>query len=124
MQWHYTNLRRDQLTVPQNYYQRDPSQGWGSDQQARYLKTVYQGQAATPLVANVVKAQARVMDGGHRLEALKMFTSNNVGMQVGSGDKDKRVFYCKVPPHTLNPGGTPRKRITHACALITDIFSF
>jgi hypothetical protein len=84
-QWYHTNLvMGTKLTVPEHYYQRNAASGWSHDQKAEYLRTVFAGQAGTPFVINKLRQDARVVDGGHRLNALLQFKKNEVGMKVGS----------------------------------------
>ena len=93
-QWYYTDTAKNsQLTVPENYYQRDMTSGWNDESSAQYLKTVFAGQAPTPFVVNIKRKEARVVDGGHRLNALLRFKRNEIGMQVGS----KRVLFNQLP---------------------------
>jgi hypothetical protein len=100
-QWYYTDTaKQSQLKVPENYYQRDMTKyqremtkGWTDDQTAEYLRTVFAGQAATPFVINVKRKDARVVDGGHRLNALLKFKKDEIGMRVGS----KLVKFSELP---------------------------
>ena len=99
--WACTDLTRpdgaagqnSKLEVPENYYQRNSKEGWTEAQKSKYLTTVFAGQAATPFVVNLKRKHARVIDGGHRLDALISFYRNEVGMEVGA----KRVLYQQLP---------------------------
>lgn len=51
------------------------------------------GRASTPFVVNIVRATARLMDGGHRMQALLMFWQNKVPMKIG----EARVYYEQLP---------------------------
>jgi hypothetical protein len=90
-QWYYTDTAKpSQLRIPEHYYQRDMTAGWGEERASKYLQTVFAGQAGTPFILNILRKDARVVDGGHRLNALLGFKKNEVGMKVGS-----KVVYFK-----------------------------
>jgi hypothetical protein len=99
--WFYTDLtepgsaggQNSKLEVPENYYQRHCKEGWPEEQKSKYLRAVFAGQSATPLVVNLKHKQARVIDGGHRLNALLQFYRGEVGMSVLS----KRILYAQLP---------------------------
>ena len=85
--------QNSKLEVPENYYQRNSKEGWTEAQKSKYLTTIFAGQAATPFVINLKRKHARVIDGGHRLDALLSFYRNEVGMEVGQ----RRVLYRQLP---------------------------
>jgi hypothetical protein len=98
LQWHQNDLTRNtKLVVPQNYYQRDSTQGWDKDKESKYLRAVMAGQAFTPFVVNAKRKDARLMDGGHRLNTIKRFYENKVGMQIG----DSAYMYKQVSLYPL-----------------------
>ena len=81
-----TDLLGTRLVVPTHLYQRGPGKGWDTKQQQDYVSSVFEGRAATPFVVNVVACTARVMDGGHRLEALDGFKRGKFGLRSGGQD--------------------------------------
>jgi hypothetical protein len=95
-EWFCTDLTAmgTRLVVAKEYYQREDGSGWTYDQKAGYLATVYGGQATTPIVVNIVRKHARVMDGAHRLHTLGQFKRNEVPMKVGA----EYVLWCNLPP--------------------------
>lgn len=103
LQWHLTNTSRSSQLVYDKKYQRDQNVGWDLEKKSQYLKTVMAGQAATPFVANVVRSQARLMDGGHRLQALVAFFKDEIPMQIKGSEvwcgqlteEDKQHFYSR-----------------------------
>jgi len=93
LQWHLTDTARPTMLVFDTKYQRDKEYGWSDDQKSQYLRTVMAGRASTPFVVNIVRATARLMDGGHRLHALLSFYKNEVPMKVG----EALVYYEQLP---------------------------
>ena len=93
LQWHLTETARTTKLVFDTKYQRDKEYGWSDDQKSQYLRTVMAGRASTPFVVNIVRATARLMDGGHRLHALLSFYNNEVPMKVG----EALVFFRQLP---------------------------
>jgi len=92
LQWHLSDTSRSSKLVYDKKYQRDQNVGWDSEKKSQYLKTVMAGQAATPFVANVCNGgRARLMDGGHRLQALVAFYKGEIPMQIKGCD----VYYTQ-----------------------------
>ena len=98
--WHLAGLVKTSQLVFAHYYQRKRDVGWSEDQESQYLTTVLAGQASTPFVINIKRAEARLMDGGHRLHALVRFWNNKIPMKLGQvpvyfqqlSVKDQEVF--------------------------------
>lgn len=90
--WHQTNLLDTKL-VFDTKYQRNQNAGWDSEKESQYLASIMAGQAATPFVANKVRKQARLMDGGHRLQAIVKFRKDEIPMAV----KGSEVYYSQMP---------------------------
>ena len=91
--WFYTNTARSTQLVYDHTYQRNQNVGWDPEKKSQYLKTVMAGQAATPFVVNNARKQARLMDGGHRLQTILEFMKNKIQMDIGSS----KVFYSQLP---------------------------
>ena len=92
LQWHYTNTSRTSQLVYDKKYQREHNFGWDSEKKGQYLRTVMAGQAATPFVANEVRKQARLMDGGHRLDTIAEFHKGNIAMDI----KGYKVYFTQL----------------------------
>ena len=108
IQWHLTNLVRPSQLVFAHYYQRERDAGWTEDQESQYLRTVLAGQASTPFVINIKRAEARLMDGGHRLHALVRFWNNEVPMKVGQA----LVYFKQLPPEDQEVFKTRKLQVT------------
>ena len=78
MRW----IKEKALRIPQEYYQREPGYGWTPFQTGVFLASVLADQAKIPIVISKRRKTMRVMDGGHRLRALKDFTQGKVKMLV------------------------------------------
>jgi hypothetical protein len=87
--WFCTNTYLTTQLVFAPMYQRDPTKGWDSEKKSQYLKTVMFGTAKTPFVVNKVQATARLIDGGHRLQAILDFMNGKTPMHDGT----RKVFY-------------------------------
>ena len=111
-----SNALGTKMVVPTNLYQRGPGKGWDTKQQQDYVSSVFEGRAATPFVLNLVKSTARVMDGGHRLEALDAFKKGKFGLRSGGSDYYwDQVPSCPAPsPHAAFTAGPCHAR---PCAL-------
>ena len=94
LQWHLSNTSKSSRLNFDTYYQRDQTAGWTEEQESQYIKSVMAGRASTPFVANTKRASARLMDGGHRLQALLKFYKNELPIKIG----DQKVFYKQVHP--------------------------
>lgn len=92
LQWHHTNTACSSQLIFDKKYQRDQNVGWDAEKKSQYLKTVMAGQAATPFVANVGRGTARLMDGGHRLQALVAFCKGEIQMQINGS----QVYYTQL----------------------------
>ena len=95
LQWHLSNTCKSSQLTFDTYYQRNQTAGWTEEQESQYLQSVMAGRASTPFVANTKRARARLMDGGHRLQALLKFYKNEIPLKIG----DQKVFYKQVHPY-------------------------
>ena len=92
LQWHYTPTSQSSQLVYDKKYQREHNFGWDSEKKAQYLRTVMAGQAATPFVANEIRKQARLMDGGHRLDTIAEFYKGHIAMDI----KGYKVYFPQL----------------------------
>ena len=93
LQWHYTDTARTSKLVYDTKYQRNQNAGWDPEKKSQFLKTVMAGQAATPFVVNIRRKEARLMDGGHRLQTIVAFIKDEIPMDIGMS----KAFYSQLP---------------------------
>ena len=82
------------LIIPKRYYQRNSETGWSEEQKGLFLAAVLADRAKAPIVINkVLETCARVMDGGHRINALKDFKNGKVPILVKHEGSSIRIFF-------------------------------
>ena len=82
------------LIIPKRYYQRNSETGWSEEQKGLFLAAVLAVRAKAPIVINKVSETcARVMDGGHRINALKDFKNGKVPILVKHEGSSIRIFF-------------------------------
>ena len=91
--WHLTDLVKSTKLTFAHYYQRDHDAGWSEDQKSQYLVSVFAGRAFTPFVTNNLRAESRLIDGGHRLDTLTAFWKDEVPMHVDG----QKIYYSQLP---------------------------
>ena len=93
LQWFFTDTARSSRLVFETKYQRNQNVGWDSEKKSQYLASVMADQAAAPIVVNIVRVEARLMDGGHRLQTLVEFYKGEIPMAV----KGHEVYIGQLP---------------------------
>lgn len=93
LQWHLSPHQRS-TRLRFASYQRDHTVGWNDAQKSQYIFSIYCGRASVPFVANTVKAHARLIDGGHRLDAIVGFIQGEIAMNICG----EPVYYSQLPP--------------------------
>jgi hypothetical protein len=93
LQWFFTDTARLSRLVFETKYQRNQNVGWDSEKKSQYLASVMADQAAAPIVVNIVRVEARLMDGGHRLQTLVEFYKGEIPMAV----KGHEVYIGQLP---------------------------
>ncbi len=93
LQWFFTDTARSSRLVFDTKYQRNQNVGWDSEKKSQYLASVMADQAAAPIVVNIVRVEARLMDGGHRLQTLVEFYKGEIPMSV----KGHEVYIGQLP---------------------------
>jgi len=93
LQWFFTDTARSSRLVFETKYQCNQNVGWDSEKKSQYLASVMADQAAAPIVVNIVRVEARLMDGGHRLQTLVEFYKGEIPMTV----KGHEVYIGQLP---------------------------
>ena len=101
-QWYYTNTARTTQLVYDIRYQRNQNVGWDPEKKSQFLKTVMAGQSATPFVVNILRSQARLMDGGHRLQTILTFFKNEIPMDIGTSKGPSTSSFLRRTKTTSN----------------------